>query len=105
MEAAGLVLQEEQRRREATADINHGGTGITIPHVAEIADQTCAAVSLHSRQKARQSDYIFIFIVTVELSRYHNRSQLQNNYTVNWKIKMFSFDVNCMCVCVWGDNA
>lgn len=55
MEAAGLLLQEEQKRREATADINHRGAGIPIPHVAEIGDQTCAAISLHSRQKARHS--------------------------------------------------
>lgn len=65
MEAAGLLLQEEQKRREATADINHRGAGIPIPHVAEIGDQTCAAISLHSRQKLDTVRLHLIFIITV----------------------------------------
>lgn len=63
VEAAGLLLQEEQKIREATADINHGGTGITIPHVAEIADETCFLA--FKAESSTQSDYTFIFIVTV----------------------------------------
>lgn len=60
VEAAGLLLQQEQKRREATVDINHRGTGSTIPHVAEIADQTLPCIQGRKLDTVRLHFYFLL---------------------------------------------